>query len=229
MGASNMSVINDLQTGIYRDNLLPISKLGDANTALIKFARSNYRMVVSNTQDEIDVFKKKAESNVVDMRKYLEEYSSAKMSAKEKDLYAKFNIAFDAYYKAASKVQEMAAKGDKEGAIQYMLTEAAKLSEAPDALLMELIVENQNQAKASNDEGDAIYAASSRTMYIIIGVAAALGMLIGVTLSRMISRGIKQCAEFGLALSRGDLSGNLDIDQKDEVGMLACWPTPCVP
>ena len=29
LGASNMSVINDLQTGIYRDNLLPISRLGD--------------------------------------------------------------------------------------------------------------------------------------------------------------------------------------------------------
>ncbi len=221
LGVTNMSTINDLQTGIYYNNLIPITNLSDANVALINLARNSYFLVLTTDAQKAQEIKLAIDANLDAMKKYLDAYASALMSDKEKELLTKFNTSFDAFYKAIEKVQWLALAGHREEAATAMLTEAAPLLDAPDKLIDALMTENQDQAKEANDEGDVIYAASSRIMYSTIAVAALLGIVIGAALSRLISKGIRQCANFGLALSKGDLCGNLTINQKDEVGVLA--------
>ncbi|MFZ5810428.1 MAG: HAMP domain-containing methyl-accepting chemotaxis protein [Thermodesulfobacteriota bacterium] len=221
LGTTNMSAINDMLNGIYQNNLKPIINATSANVDLIKFGRNFYRITLVDEKSEKEEFKKRSDANFANIQKAIEEYSSARMSDKEKDILDKFRPALEAYQKALYKVAEMSIAGDKEGATRYILTEATKLGEVPDALLDELVLEKRQQAKAAAEHAAATYAESSRNMYIMIGMAVLLGVVIGVGLSRLISRGIGQCADFGLALSRGDVSGNLTIDQKDEVGLLA--------
>jgi len=169
----------------------------------------------------MEAYNKRIEENVANIKKSLDDYAAGNRSEKEKDVLAKFRTAFEAYRTSAAKIPELALAGDKDGAIDHMLGTAAKLGAAPDELLGELAQINRDMAKTSLVTSTDIYDESRNEMYGIVAAAVLLGMIIGIVLSRMISKGIKQCADFGLSLSKGDLSTTLAIDQKDEVGDLA--------
>ncbi|MFZ5810431.1 MAG: methyl-accepting chemotaxis protein [Thermodesulfobacteriota bacterium] len=221
LGVGNMGMINGMLDDLYTHNLVPILQIDEANIELIKFARNHYRLVISRDPAEMQAYNKRIEENVVNIKKSLDDYAAGHLSEKEKDLLARFRTAFEAYRTSAKKIPELALAGDRDGAVAHMLDEAAKLGAAPDELLGELAQLNRETAKEELGQSTAVYEESRTEMFAIVGVAVVLGLVIGIVLSRMISRGIKTCADFGLALSRGDLSGNLPIDQKDEIGVLA--------
>ncbi len=221
LGVTNMGMINDMLDELYTDNLVPILQIDEANIELIKFARNHYRLVISRSRAEMEAYNTRIEECVVKIKKSLDDYAAGHLTEKEKDLLARFRTAFEAYRASAKKIPELALAGDRDGAVAHMLDEAAKLGAAPDEILGELAQANREAAKEELGQSTAIYEESRTEMYAIVGFAVLLGMVVGVVLSRMISKGIKTCADFGLALSRGDLSGSLSIDQKDEVGVLA--------
>ncbi len=221
LGVTNMGMINGMLDDLYNNNLAPILQIDEANIELIKFARNHYRLVISRDQAEMEAYNKRIEECVTKIGKSLDDYAAGHVSEKEKDLLARFRTAFAAYRASAKKIPELALAGDRDGAIAHMLDEAAKLGAAPDELLGELAQTNREMAREALTQSTAVYDESRAEMYAIVGFAVVLGLVIGIVLSRMISKGIKTCAEFGLALSRGDLSGRLAIDQKDEIGVLA--------
>ncbi len=89
------------------------------------------------------------------------------------------------------------------------------------AILGELVTNNENVAHASVLDANA-KAALSKTIVIagmLIGVLLALGL--GLLLTRAITRPVAQGVEFAQAMSRGDFTRKLHIEQKDEIGVLA--------
>jgi methyl-accepting chemotaxis protein len=89
------------------------------------------------------------------------------------------------------------------------------------AILGELVTINENEARASVLDAEA-KAALGKTVVIagmLIGVILALSL--GLLLTRAITRPVAQGVEFAQAMSRGDFTRQLRIEQKDEIGVLA--------
>ena len=221
LGATNMSKLHDLLFGIYTNNLGPIINLADANAQMIRFGRSHYRLVLSDERKEMDVYIQQIDTSLLAMNKAIQEYSETSMSDKEKELLAKFRTSFETYRESAFKIRDIVLGGDKYGAIKYMLEVAAPLGVEPDRLLNELTEENRKQSELAAQNAEATYINSRNIMYSAVGVAVVLGLFMGFFLSRVISNGIKRCVDFAQALAVGDLSRQLDINQKDEIGVLA--------
>ena len=62
---------------------------------------------------------------------------------------------------------------------------------------------------------------ANRTMLIISLAAVVLGILIGCLITLGITRPVRKGVEFAKALSQGDLTQTLDVNQADEIGILA--------
>ena len=75
--------------------------------------------------------------------------------------------------------------------------------------------------KESYDQSEKIYADGRMFMIMIIFGALGLGISFGVIISRIISKSINKGEEFAKSVSSGDLTKKLDLNQKDEVGILA--------
>jgi len=60
-----------------------------------------------------------------------------------------------------------------------------------------------------------------RNVLLIVIVAVVASMVLASLLARSIARPIKEAVGFADAMSKGDLSHKLDIEQKDEMGVLA--------
>ncbi|MCK4910693.1 MAG: CZB domain-containing protein, partial [Thermodesulfovibrionales bacterium] len=75
-----------------------------------------------------------------------------------------------------------------------------------------IMTDDQMLAEASN----------TRSGIIIIGlIALPLGILLGTTIARGITRPIAKGVEFAKSISKGDLTAKIEVDQKDEIGILA--------
>lgn len=86
----------------------------------------------------------------------------------------------------------------------------------------------QETAKAGMDQTQSIandtvssLASASTTMIIGLAFALLLGVIIAVSLTRAITGPVLKGVGFAQAMSRGDFTQKLDIDQKDEIGVLA--------
>ena len=70
---------------------------------------------------------------------------------------------------------------------------------------------------------DALNLVSKSTMIVIAGLLAALAVsvIIAVFLTRMITVSLKKGVDFAQTIADGDLTSIIDLDQKDEIGVLA--------
>ena len=81
-----------------------------------------------------------------------------------------------------------------------------------------------NSVKAEKQFDDEMSAMASLATLLILasaGFALLLGIVIAVFLTRGITRPVKKAVEFAASLSSCDFTGRLDLDQKDEMGVLA--------
>ncbi|MCK4922371.1 MAG: HAMP domain-containing protein [Bacteroidales bacterium] len=70
--------------------------------------------------------------------------------------------------------------------------------------------------KMLNEEARALF-----LMILFVAIAIAIGLLVAIVITISISRPIGKGVEFAKAISEGDLTASLDVNQKDEVGQLA--------
>ncbi|SDM94403.1 methyl-accepting chemotaxis protein, partial [Geoalkalibacter ferrihydriticus] len=103
---------------------------------------------------------------------------------------------------------------------QAMGASRARYDEAMD-LLAQIIQINEQVAEQSVIEAhqDAVQAEALAIAGAVVGVILALGL--GFILTRIITRPIIKGVAFAESIAEGDLSQQLDIDQKDEIGQLA--------
>jgi len=62
---------------------------------------------------------------------------------------------------------------------------------------------------------------TKRNVAVVTGICIALGLLLAVLMARIIARPIMGAVGFAEILSSGDFTQSLDIDQKDEIGVLS--------
>jgi len=95
----------------------------------------------------------------------------------------------------------------KEAAAKQLSTEADDASKVID------------QTRANMDEQmDIQMATSSRLLGIISVLAGVLGLILAFTISRSISRPIRDAIDLNKKIAAGDLSVEVEVDRKDEVG-----------
>jgi methyl-accepting chemotaxis protein len=90
---------------------------------------------------------------------------------------------------------------------------SAKLNQAGDIL--------EKNLKAIDEEVDTGVRNAFRTILIVTGLALLIGCIFGFNLIRLITGSLKKMVVFTEGLAKGDLTSQLDIVQKDELGILA--------
>ncbi|WP_027185409.1 methyl-accepting chemotaxis protein [Desulfovibrio inopinatus] len=99
-----------------------------------------------------------------------------------------------------------------------------KRNQAADAVLssaQEIAQAGLKQTTVIANETAKNLAQASFVLIVGLAVAIVLGIIIGIFLTRSITKPIIQGVNFAKAMSKGDFTNRLEIDQKDEVGELA--------
>src|SRR5450830_190550 len=142
------------------------------------------------------------------------------VSAEEKDLYRQMLEQQAAYGKINYHMMELKANGDADEGNQVLVQEFVPSSKRYQAVLQKLLAWEQAEIDKTSQQIDLI-AAQSRTLLLAVEIAALLfGVSCAWLLTRSIIRPIRQAVALSRKVADGDLTTEIVVKRKDEVGQL---------
>ncbi|MCE5336781.1 MAG: methyl-accepting chemotaxis protein [Desulfobacteraceae bacterium] len=111
--------------------------------------------------------------------------------------------------------------GKKDESEEFMLKEMVPVAAAVQVSFDKLFGLKLDVSKKVSDDNTDSANAASRLMLILIGIAVAVSVLLGWWMSRLIGGPVRQIAAAADKLALGDVSVTVDLQSKDEIGMLA--------
>lgn len=206
---------------MYDERVIPISDLGRAETDFQRLrVLIRDMMFTSTTQERKDEINEQSAQVVKEIESMLEKYSNTIITPEEQAILDNLYPAFEDYLSIYDTAIGFAYAGD----VESYLETAPEFGESGDTVqgyLKDLIELNIHLAETTNMESKELYnyARAITIIVLILSVLFAIGL--GVVISRLISKPLKEVSELVENVSKGDLTKTTPINTKDEVGDLA--------
>jgi methyl-accepting chemotaxis protein len=220
LGYSGMNSINNNMVTLYSSRLEPIRDLGDANSAMLT-ARGDARnmMLVTTKEERQKLFKLiMDEFKVADG--FIEKYSKAELTEEEKKILKKFNDSYEAYKPLRDAGLSLGLIMRDEESLNILNGDARKYLAEVRKNLKDLIDLNANEAEKLKISSDKEAAGKSLMVIIFLGLGLFISITLGFVIANIISKPVNRLTEAAHRISLGDTDVNIDIDTKDELGML---------
>ncbi|WP_426111394.1 methyl-accepting chemotaxis protein [Massilia sp. PWRC2] len=223
IGIVNSGGIHDAAQSIYNDDLMAMSYLKEANINLIYIgrARSNYLLATSPEEREQRlVFMRKSIANWKDN---LAKTRPLFKLPKAKELLDTIDKQWEAYDKDLQIVLSMAAReklAQRSDELNSAMNAERLQADKLDDLMTDLAVMKEVRAKEKYDDATTLFNDSRKAMIGAMGAALALGLLLGVLISRSVTVPLNQAKDAAIRLSEGDLNVKISSQASDETGQM---------
>lgn len=139
---------------------------------------------------------------------------------REEALYATFDRHWDSYQTLTLSVVEFTMSGQREEALRLLAGEARPVFDSMNISLLGLVETNQSYALGAADRAETSLKRLGHASLILFVVTIAVSILFTIWLVRLITRPIRLMAAGAERVSAGDLSVELPITSRDEIGQL---------
>jgi len=154
------------------------------------------------------------------MKENLEKYKATCLVQADLDNYAELETDINNYITFRDKIVEAGQKGDYTGANAILLEGAESVSKAQAGIDNVMAYNTQAASDIMASQG-ASMKTTTIIMIALVVIAVALGMLLGLFISRSMSKPIKHLVEVSKQLAAGDTDiKETNYEAKDEVGQL---------
>ena len=223
IGIRNMHTIDGRADAMYREEMLGLSYMKQANIDLLYIARAEKNFLLSATKEERDKYQANSAKYKAELKDELGKAKPLFYTEKGKETIKKLEAALLDWEQVHQKVLEMATKekmSDKRASVELSFGEARQKLDVLDELVAELSTVKETNAKKANDEIASIYSSSFTFMVSLVVAGILIGLAMGVAISRLISRALARGVEVANKLAQGDLSVSIGETSKDETGQL---------
>jgi methyl-accepting chemotaxis protein len=220
IGINSMNSLNENGDHLYNNYAVPALDLARVETYLQNI-RANHLLAVYERKPET------MQSRINEIEKYVEldtkllvKYEKTIIKSKDRELFNKLNENLSNYRMERERNISLI----KEQKYELALQELSKVSNARNKVeesLKDLIDYNTKQATSQVKLNDQNFYSKTTLMIIVIITGVVLAILLGLLVANIISRPINSLVEVADKISDGDLNIDIDINSKDEVGILA--------
>lgn len=220
-GLINLGTMKEDINFMYYERVLPISDLGRAETDYQRLRVQIRDMTFTlPTKEQKDATNEVRLQTVKDIKSNIEKYEKTIITPKEQAILDQLHPALDNYLSLYETAVGYAYANDTES---YLLM-APEFSESGNTVqghLKDLIDLNVSLAQTTYKESDVLYS-SARTITIAVIILSVLfNIVIGLVISRLISKPLKEVSQLVEKVSKGDLTETTTINTKEEIGDLA--------
>ena len=224
LGAYTYVAVNAIDSSvneIYRERLVPMHALGDANSVAHEISSWLYDYVLY--PDERPRLKTSIDAGLASMEADLGRYAAIPMTDEQEQRFAAVQSAWRTYAQAAGQVMQQATGATPAGAVGDLLTSTgfAAGRGALDAAIAELLIFTETLADDTHEASDARLD-QTVAILIVVGVGAVLlAVGLGYFLGRRIAGNLSKVTEAATRLAQGDLSQRVTVHTGDEIETLA--------
>ncbi|WP_019913836.1 methyl-accepting chemotaxis protein [Paenibacillus sp. HW567] len=221
-GLTNLGSINNSLDDMYKNNLIPVSSLQASQnsfTTMRVIARELY------FKESLDERKQQVENYKVEKQNVLDNiaaFRKTKLSQDSIKAIEPFESAWNAYLTTYESIVSSALAGRDDELLGKI--RSSTLSNQADALkqiINNLISINIKEADQARISGADLYSSSRTITLAVIIIAVLLCIVLGIVISRVISKPLARVVQTLVKVTDGDLRSQVDIDTKDEIGLLA--------
>ncbi|WP_309120153.1 methyl-accepting chemotaxis protein [Paenibacillus sp.] len=226
-----VGVIGVAQTGVtysgvkemYDERVLPIKWINELRAHSRAIEANMYHIMVAYDPIEQKDMVKETEERSAKFDEAFANLKASHLDAEEAELVRQLDGLL-AEYRAASQEaldMELERSGNTDRAFRYFKQNAEPELNQINEILVQWADKTAAKAERTNEQLGKAYTGSIALIVTIIVVAAAITIAIGLWLSRLINYPVKRLQYMMNVASKGDLTVNVDIASKDELGDLA--------
>lgn len=217
---AKLAQVNESSTEMA-DSWMPSMRAAQA----MRFYVAQYRLremrhVLAQTPAE----RTRIEQEATQMLKELEDrkvaYEKLLANQEERRLYDAFMANWGRYQALSNTLLDMSRQDRTEDARALLAGEQKQMFDALSNDIQQMVQLNEDGAMAANLRGDELYIDSRMAIIIALIVALVIGVALALFIARIISLPLIGAAKVAGQLAEGDLTANIDVNSKDETGML---------
>ena len=220
VGINNMNTLNIKSNDMYNNNFLPAQALASIQTAL-QDVRANQLLAVyekdpNTLQSRLDQINKLVQRS----NELLADYEKAIQFEEDRNLYDNVMNQLIEYRNIRNENLELI----KQQNYEVALAELHKVTEArlkADEALQLLVNYNTKLASDTVVQNASDYKTQTMIMIAVIAVGVLLAITLGLIVAGLISKPLNKLVLGAEKIADGNLDVTIDIDTKDEVGILA--------
>ena len=230
MALVQMSRIHDSADDIATNLLPSVAQTGELRVLLNRMRRSEAGVVTSRSVAEVKAFSEQVKLRDEDLKKTETAYEALIDLDKEREIYAAYKQRKGEYLKLQAKLLEIAASvdftnaetleltGDALGMLYAGESEAAFVATAE--TLGELQKVNSEAALQASAQGLEVFNTARFWLLGTLAACVVLAALLGVGITRTVSRPAHHAVRAARAIAEGDLQTEVPPGGKDEMGQL---------
>jgi len=222
VGIINITKISKSTTESYEYMTIPISMMTEIAPAFQQVRVASRDIILANTPEAV----KKQEDSIAEFRAQMDqaskEFEKKILSQEVKDAYNEFMQARKDYVPYLLQVIELSKANKDTEAFALLNSEAMRgTAQKEQQAIEKLVTMKEEDAKAKADENAATARSATILMLILVIGGMALAVLLGIYISRIISKPVNDMVNIARRVADGDLDVNIDIKTRDEIGILA--------
>lgn len=222
-GVWGLARINGMNDRLYDTELRGISDLKEANINLIYAGRARSGYLAASTEADRKALKKQFDDAVKNMDSLREKAAVNFHGEEGKRLLAQF-AETEKVWKAESEAFFAAAQSMSLTQTDAKVAEIEKRviasSQKLDDLMTDLAVGKEKMAAQSVDEATVVYDTVRVVMIVLAVMGVAIGVLLGLLVTRGIVRPLQQAVSAARQVAAGDLTTDIQVATRDETGDL---------
>ncbi len=220
-GTIGMGSIKTKLTDVVDNGNVSIRYATQVVTAIDDILLNQPEMVIAKDEQTRVAVKNRIEKGREEYKNGLESLGRRAHTEKEKRQIEDIKAALTGARAANNKMIELALAGKTNEALAIYAGEVRASGMKVRSIAMDMVKEQENLNAARRNEAFSTHATSRNMLFVLAGIALALGAVIGWLLSRSIKQPLQGLVAATDRLAVGDVNVTVDVDGKDEIGMLA--------
>jgi len=219
----NIKLLDDSDTELYEKMLVPMQQMAEISEEfqrqrvdILEAIAEEDKVIVEQQIEEIQVRRQTIDELSAEFEKNI-------LSDRMRQDYEEFKATKAAYRPLLDQAIELVRSGNKNEAT-FLVSRVGEAGiaaqaemEAIDKILEQKVQDGADKAAANTVQAESVMIVS----IVVMGILIFLSLLIGIVISRIVSKPIKATAECAKQLASGNLDAPLEVKSKDESGQLA--------
>ncbi|WPC44762.1 methyl-accepting chemotaxis protein [Clostridium sp. JS66] len=220
VGAVNIKKIGINSNRMYSDNLIGINAIRTIKDNQTQIRADLLLLVYKRDRSELEDVKKEISDLEKETSNALNTYKEGSTTSDDMKMYTELQKSITDYKETRDQLIKLVDEQKYDEAVKFF-SKVGTAREKVSKQIENIIKLNEKMAK----EKDVSNGQTTVSSLITIGFVSVLALIIAMVLcgiiANIISKQLKQILKFGEAFGEGDLTQQIDIDSKDEIGNLA--------
>ncbi|MBD9465873.1 methyl-accepting chemotaxis protein [Pseudomonas sp. Pdm06] len=224
LGVSGVSALSTRLQGVFNNNLVSVANTSQTKTKAVGQTRDMYRLYVATAgnapQSMKDEFLASMKANQLASEKAFADYRKGNLAEDERIAGDQMARDWPVYQAIVQQYVAMMAAGDLENGRTLLLGDLQKTYRKVMDQLTIMIDSNDRQISEDAKAATQQEVTAKTVLYSGIVVAFIAALLLGMFISRLISRPIAVAVDCAQRIAQGDLTQHITSNSRDEAGQL---------